>query len=184
MKLLFSTILLLLILMGITLRKVLQDMKDSDKLSGVSVTLVWVVYLLHLGLTIYVAGANILLIHIDKTIAFVIGVALILSGLGMLIAGIAQFRSIQRMSGTKTDRLVTGGIYKYSRNPQNVGWLLCLLGISILGRSGFALVLAGLFWVMFRIYLPYEEALLEKIYGDEYRRYQEKAPRYLGLPKH
>ena len=101
----------------------------------------------------------------------------------MLLAGVLRFESLQRMSGTQTDQLITGGIYRYSRNPQNVGWILGLLGMSILGDSAVALVLTGLFALIFRTHLPREEAHLERIYDEAYRRYRQRTPRYLGLPK-
>lgn len=67
----------------------------------------------------------------------------------MITAGIVEFRSLQRVSGRRMDQLITTGIFRWSRNPQNVGWALALFGLAIAGRSGAALLLAALFWIMF-----------------------------------
>lgn len=79
-----------------------------------------------------------------------------------------------------SSRLITGGIYRWSRNPQNVGWTLFLVGMALLRTSGLVLLLAVLFWVSFRMYLPLEEQLLERIFGDAYRTYRSQTHRYLG----
>ena len=68
---------------------------------------------------------------------------------------------------------MTTGIYRWSRNPQNVGWMMFLLGTSILGRSGLALLLAGLFWVGFVEYVPKEERQLAAQFGGQYLDYLE-----------
>ncbi len=77
---------------------------------------------------------------------------------------------------------MTDGVYRYSRNPQNVGWGLVLLGVSLAGRSGAALLLTAVFFVVFRSYIPVEERHLERTFGEEYRRYRDATPRFLGLP--
>lgn len=92
--------------------------------------------------------------------------------------------SLKRMSGVDTSKLVTTGIYRYSRNPQNLGLFLVFLGISIAGRSLLALLLTEVFVIGFHMYaIKLEESYLERIFGEEYRRYKERSPRYFGMPK-
>jgi protein-S-isoprenylcysteine O-methyltransferase Ste14 len=74
-------------------------------------------------------------------------------------------------------------VYRWSRNPQNVGWGVALVGIALCGGSGAALLLTSVFWIAFRAYIPIEESLLERVYGDEWRRYREIAPRFFGRPR-
>lgn len=88
------------------------------------------------------------------------------------------------MSGLETNVLITVGVDRYSRNPQNAGWGLALLGVALLGNSGLALLLAAMFWLMFRIYIPLEEKYLEQVFGAAYREYCAKTPRFLGWPAH
>ena len=75
------------------------------------------------------------------------------------------------------------GPYRYSRNPQVVGWGLTLLGAALIGRSFEALLLVVAFLLVHRLHLATEERYLERTFGEEYRRYRAKAPRFLGLPK-
>ena len=115
-------------------------------------------------------------------VAVVVGSTTVLTGLAMSIAAVAAFRSVRRMSGLQEDSLVDNGIYRYSRNPQNVGWAMVLLGISIIGRSGMGLLLTALFWLLFRLYLPFEERHLHDVFSVEYERYSARTRRYLGFP--
>jgi len=90
--------------------------------------------------------------------------------------------NIQQISGVKTGELITSGIYRWSRHPQNLGWGLFLVGVGFLSRSLLALLLSAVFWVVLVAYIPIEETYLEDIHGEEYRQYQERTNRYLGLP--
>ena len=101
-------------------------------------------------------------------------------GAVLYLAGIGAFGSFKRMSGLDSSRLVTTGIYAWSRNPQNVGWALFLLGFGVAARSGVALLLAGLFWLAFRSYLPLEEEMLRQRFGSEYEKYCKRVRRYFG----
>lgn len=85
-------------------------------------------------------------------------------------------------SALTTSGLKTGGVYRLSRNPQNVGWAIMLGGLSLARRSWAGAGLTGLFWAAFTTYLPTEEAFLEQTYGEAYRRYKARTPRFLGWP--
>lgn len=108
----------------------------------------------------------------------------LLDGLGLVFGawGAASFRSLRRMNGRDTSELITSGAYRYSRNPQNVGIGVALVGGALLGPSSVALAAAALFWVMFRVYVPIEERFLETTYGERYRAYRANSHRYFGLP--
>ena len=93
-----------------------------------------------------------------------------------------EFRSLARISGRRRDRLVRTGVYRWTRNPQNVGWGLLLLGVAIYGQSAAGLLLAVEFWIAFRLYVPWEEQFLERTYREDWQRYRETTPRFFGLP--
>nr|MDO8076596.1 methyltransferase [Candidatus Freyarchaeota archaeon] len=59
------------------------------------------------------------------------------AGVGAIImlAGMIEFRSLRRISGVESRGLLTTGVYRWSRNPQYVGWYLILLGVSLIGAS-------------------------------------------------
>jgi len=73
-------------------------------------------------------------------------------GLIIMLAGMLEFRSLRKMSGLETSKLITTGIYRYSRSPQYTSWFLALLGISIMGRSGLALLLTIILIVGIHLY--------------------------------
>ena len=83
----------------------------------------------------------------------------------------------------KTDRLITTGPYAHSRNPQLLTWGLVLLGAAVAGRSGAALALTAIYWVGCVFAIRAEEQALERVFGEEYRRYRAAVPRYMRLPR-
>lgn len=95
-----------------------------------------------------------------------------------------EFRSFEKMSGLKKGNLVTSGPYRYSRNPQIVGWLLGLSGMALFYRSVPGLSLVAAFLFVHRLYFEIEEQHLERVFGEEYRRYKGKTPRFLRIPGH
>lgn len=98
----------------------------------------------------------------------------------MFASGVHAFRSFGQVSGTSNEGLVTQGVYRYSRNPQNVGAWLVLVGVAIGATSGLALLLAGAFLAGTRLYLVIEERHMRRTYGDEWERYARHTPRFLG----
>ena len=163
--------------------RIRYEYRNRQELSTQSVILVWGLYLFHLGVTMTVAVMAIWFIPLPSIISLGGGILLLGSGTAIFVAGIWTFHSFKRMSGLDSSKLITSGIYRWSRNPQNLGWLLFLLGVSFLGRSGLAFLLTGLFWGLFVIYAPLEEQYLERIFGEKYRRYKQWSHRYFGPPR-
>jgi protein-S-isoprenylcysteine O-methyltransferase Ste14 len=155
---------------------------NRQELSTQSVFLVWGLYLFHLGVTMAASVMAIWFIPLPPIISWGGGIVLLGSGTVIFVASIWTFHSFKRMSGLDSSKLITSGIYRWSRNPQNLGWLLFLLGVSFLGRSGLAFLLTGLFWGLFVMYVPLEEQYLESVFGGKYRRYKQWSHRYFGPP--
>lgn len=78
------------------------------------------------------------------------------------------------------DGLVTGGIYRWSRNPQNA-MLVVVYGCLALAVDGGAtyLLCAGMMTVYVLMVLA-EEPWLEGVYGAPYRRYLDRVPRFFN----
>lgn len=110
-----------------------------------------------------------------------IGIPIFLAGALINIAGRRQFHSFRLMWGLDNNRLVTGGIYAWTRNPQTVGWLLMYIGMGMLGRSWAALALGGVFLIALFIWLPVEEEVLQRRFGEKYDRYRRSVPRFFRV---
>ena len=122
-------------------------------------------------------------IGLSDFVSLALGVTLLF--VGVLIYVLARFRfgAFRRTWGLRLDTLVTDGVYRVSRHPQAVGMFFILSGIAFLGRSGAALFLSGVYAAATVLWLTTEEKVLESRFGDEYRHYRSRTPRYLGLPR-
>lgn len=127
---------LFLLLAAHAIWSVRKQYREQRRLSDPVVIEVWALYILHAMLVGFAAWQSVWPIPVEPTWAAVGGIALLALGLSILVISVWAFQSFRRMSGQRTDRLVTGGIYRWSRNPQNVGWLLALLGIALWGGPG------------------------------------------------
>ena len=114
----------------------------------------------------------------------VVGVVLIGAGASITFPAIRGFRS----AGTNVEpwkpsvALVTDGIFAWFRNPMYVGGTVFLVGLAILLASDWMLVMTIVIGVVmhFGVVLR-EERYLETKFGEAYRAYQARVPRY-GLP--
>lgn len=108
---------------------------------------------------------------------FYAGLAIFLAGLAVLTAAIFGF------SRAPMDVPITRGIYRYSRHPMYLGSLLIYLSVGLASASWVFLLIFVLQSVSIRIAAVEEERYCLEKYGDAYREYMERTPRYLGIPK-
>ena len=114
----------------------------------------------------------------------VIAVILFAAGAGLAIPAMRGFRS----AGTHVEpwkpslTLVTDGIFGWLRNPMYVGLTLLLTGLAILLASDWMLVMTIIFVPVIHFgVVRREERYLEAKFGDAYRQYKARVPRY-GVP--
>jgi len=143
----------------------------------------WVIDTVHCLLVVLSSLYAIWRIPINKVVALIGGSVMLGVGVVVMLAGMIEFRSIHRISGLDTSEVVTTGIYQWSRNPQYFGWFLVLLGISLIGSSGLALLYTMIVIILFHFYIArIEEPYLEHIFREKYLLYKERTPRYIGMP--
>ncbi len=105
-------------------------------------------------------------------IVFILGGAIYLLGLLGFVLSLLNFKD------TLLDQPVTKGLYRISRNPQQVSILLSYLGISIAIGSWVAVFLITVGAFMGHIRVIAEERSCLQQYGDSFRQYIERVPRY------
>jgi protein-S-isoprenylcysteine O-methyltransferase Ste14 len=110
-----------------------------------------------------------------------IGVLLCLVGLIVLTWSLVSFgRSFRVGIDTENpDKLITDGIFAYTRNPIYVAFGFILIGQFVIFPNWILLIylLTG-FW-LFNRQIKREEAYLKVHYGQEYEEYTRKVRRYL-----
>src|SRR3990172_7646966 len=110
---------------------------------------------------------------------FIVGGLAILIGFGIGLWG-TRTLSAQQSLGAKGE-IITEGPYRFTRNPQYVGFILLFAGIVTVTFSFMALVTGALVILSFLV-LPFsEEPWLRQQYGKPYEEYCNKVPRFIGL---
>ena len=90
--------------------------------------------------------------------------------------------TVSPLSPAEASILVTDGVYSITRNPMYVGMLLLLLGVNFLhgAASSFVMVLA-FFILIDRWQIAVEEENLLNLFGEAYRDYAKRVPRWLFI---
>jgi protein-S-isoprenylcysteine O-methyltransferase Ste14 len=116
---------------------------------------------------------------IGYPLAFPLGALLILVS-SLLIAWAMRALGLGQSFGLEGG-LVADGPYRYSRNPQYVGFVLMLIGVVLVTNSVQALV-TGSMVIVLVLLAPYaEEPWLRERFGRAYDEYCDRVPRFLGL---
>jgi protein-S-isoprenylcysteine O-methyltransferase Ste14 len=110
-----------------------------------------------------------------------IGVLLCLVGLSLLLWSLVSFGRSFRVGidSDHPDRLITGGIFAYSRNPIYVAFALTLIGQFLIFSNWILLVYIGAAIWLFHRQVLREEEYLKRHYGQEYSEYCHRVRRYL-----
>lgn len=77
-------------------------------------------------------------------------------------------------------KLVTTGIYRYSRNPAFLGFDFMYVGLLLMYFNLSMLVVSAFAIIMLHLQILQEERYLTDNYGESYREYRKHVFRYLG----
>ena len=91
--------------------------------------------------------------------------------------------AIQNFATSPNDKVITKGLYRFSRNPMYVGLLLLQFSVGISCSSWLYLLLTVVLMVLLIANSPAEERYCLYRYGDNYREYMNRTPRWIGIPK-
>ncbi len=159
-------------------RQLLQD----GRLSAPTATAMYGVYAAH-GLAVAVAARRRSSPLPGGPALTAVGSALSVLGSGLVAAGMSRFVGPGQVSGTDAGELATSGAYRFTRNPQYVGYPIALAGLGLTRRSVAVLELAAGVAAVFAWWVPVEERSLQQTFGEPYEHYLARTPRWLGRPR-
>lgn len=111
-------------------------------------------------------------------------IALGLAGIGIAGAGVFEFRSqhttVNPLAPARAARVVSSGVYRWSRNPMYLGMLLALAAWALVLPSWVALAVLPMFVIyMNRFQILPEERVLREKFGAPYGEYLRKVRRWI-----
>jgi protein-S-isoprenylcysteine O-methyltransferase Ste14 len=112
-----------------------------------------------------------------NTAWFYIGLVIFLVGLVINIIVTVNFAT------TPMDKPITGGIYSYSRHPGYASLLLIYLSVGIASASWIFLLVTIIWVVLLNIAIRDEERYCLERYGQAYKEYMNRTPRWIGILK-
>jgi protein-S-isoprenylcysteine O-methyltransferase Ste14 len=111
-----------------------------------------------------------------------IGIGIMVMALGVNIYCALQFRQRQTtiLPFHKSTALITGGLYRFSRNPIYLSMAVLLCGLAIFTGAASPWVVPPLFMaVISKQFIEKEEAMLTEAFGEDYREYCRHVRRWL-----
>ena len=112
----------------------------------------------------------------------VLGAVLGILGDLVFVTAVITMRDSWRAGIAKEEKttMVTGGIYKYSRNPAFLGFDLVYVGILLMFFNWFLFGFTLFAMLMLHVQILQEEKHLAKVFGAEYLSYKKRVNRYFG----
>ena len=137
-----------------------------------------------LALSMWVVSTLTTALQVTFLIRVSVAVALALLGGAISLAGTIVFRrartTVNPMKPENASSLVTGGIYRFTRNPMYVGLLFVLVAWAAYLCAPWALVGPPAFALyMTRFQITPEERVLTSLFGEAYGNYKAKVRRWL-----
>jgi len=121
------------------------------------------------------------------TLVFVFtGIALLIPGLILVVRARREFRRYGQPTdpGQPTHKIVTTGVFSFSRNPLYLGGIVFLIGLAfVLNLPWLLVLLLPAIVACHSILIVPEERYLRGKFGEEYRLYAERVGRWIGRKK-
>src|SRR5215212_9037505 len=111
-------------------------------------------------------------------------IGLLLTFIGFLL-GVGAFIEFRRARTTldphgSAKQVVTSGIYRFTRNPIYLGFLLMVIGLPLNSGLIWGIVMAPFYvFIMNGLIIEHEEAYLERKFGETYTSYTSRVRRWL-----
>lgn len=162
------------------LARMANDIDQHGSLRSSTATGMWAAYTAHTALVTWSLVRQSAHLPIASRPARVAGTAMTTAGVGLCIAGMRRFNGVDELTGTRNQTLLTTGIYRYSRNPQYLGYLVALTGAGLARRSGATLLSTVALACAYSAWIPVEEQHLTGLHGQPYTNYTRRTQRWWG----
>jgi protein-S-isoprenylcysteine O-methyltransferase Ste14 len=91
-------------------------------------------------------------------------------------------RPMRWLIGEEPGMLVSGGPYRFTRNPMYLSGVCFIFGQGLLFESGVVLAYSAIVWLVFHTVVVFgEEPHLKAKYGRSYEEYLRRTPRWFGI---
>lgn len=107
-----------------------------------------------------------------------LGIGISVLGIAICVVSMTHFGSISKVLCVDTGRLTVSGPYRWSRNPQYVGYFLFLLGFALNDWSLWCLAALLVVAISLHLLVLVEEEHLHRVFGEQYVEYCRNIPRY------
>lgn len=121
--------------------------------------------------------------EMPETLLDYAGVLISAVGIALCLAGMTIFHSPMKILCLDPGTLSSSGPYRWSRNPQYVGWFMFLLGFALNDWSLWCLVTMLIVAIYLHLLILVEEEHLRRKFGEQYAEFCQSVPRYLGWPR-
>jgi protein-S-isoprenylcysteine O-methyltransferase Ste14 len=110
---------------------------------------------------------------------YIVALPLGLTGLFITVCGYFNLGLGNTYCGA--DGLVTGGLYRFSRNPQYTASIIGLIGLSLGANSILTIIMSVVMSGAYVMMALVEEDWLKRLYGAPYRDYCRETSRFLDI---
>lgn len=113
------------------------------------------------------------------------GIGIAALGVAVFVIAMCTMKDSWRagISEKDTTKLITTGIYRFSRNPAFLGFDLMYVGLLLSFFNLVHLAFAVFSMVMLHLQILQEEGYLREAFGETYAQYYSCTGRYFSLPK-
>ncbi len=111
-----------------------------------------------------------------------VGVPFVVGGICVVAVAASAFSRVGTpiVPFEKSTVVVSGGLFRFSRNPMYLGMVMALVGVALLLGSAVAFVPIPIFVCLIQYqFISREEKFLEELFGEEYLKYKGKVRQWL-----
>lgn len=112
-----------------------------------------------------------------STLILIIGLIIIISP---VVNFIKSKTTVNPVKFENVNRLVTTGVYKYSRNPMYLGMIMIIISTTVYYLNFLSVFSPLIFYIWInKFQISREEIFLEDKFGDDYLKYKSKTRRWI-----